>query len=178
MASSSVSVDPGATAPVAGEGQPERSTAERLVQVAAALSVAAALIHASVSPAHFAEYWLFGLFFVGAAIFQLVWGGLAWTRLEDRRLLWIGAIANLAIILLWAWTRTAGLPIGPDRGEVEVAGFHDLFACAAELGIVVAAGLALSDPFKGSSRGGWLVTTLWVLAVLSGISALVGGHSA
>lgn len=155
----------------------ERSAAERFVQVAAGLSAAAGLIHASVIVSHFQEYWLFGVFFVGAALFQFIWGVALWTRRDDRRLLVLGASVNLAIVVLWVLTRTVGLPVGPEPGEIEPAGLHDLFATADEIAIAIAAGLALAGD-RTAARIAWLVPPLWVLAAISGISAFLGDHSA
>ena len=42
------------------------------------------MIHASVIVPHFREYWLFGVFFVVSAVFQLVWGMVVWNRRDDR----------------------------------------------------------------------------------------------
>lgn len=167
---------------VAADGAPAkavaRPAAERLVRAAAALSLAAALIHASVIVAHFQEYWLFGVFFVAAALFQLGWGVAAWSSPADRRLLALGAGANLAIVLLWAVTRTVGLPIGPEPGEIEPAGLHDLFATADELAILLAAGLVLVAGGRHAAPSAWLVAPLWILAAISGVSAFLGSHSA
>ena len=155
----------------------EASVEDRFVQVAAALSAAAGLIHASVIVSHFQEYWLFGVFFVGAALFQFIWGVAVWGRRDDRRLLAVGAAANLAIVVLWAATRTVGLPIGPEPGEIEPAGLHDRFATADEIALVGAAFLALAGG-RAAARAAWLIPPLWVLAAVSGISAFLGSHSA
>lgn len=155
----------------------EHSAEHRFVMAAAALSAAAGLIHASVIVSHFQEYWLFGVFFVGAATFQFFWGVAVWTRRDDRRLFVIGAVANLAIVLLWTATRTVGLPIGPEPGEVEAVGLHDLFATADEVALAVAAGIALTGG-RTAERTVWLVPPLWILAVVSGITAFLGDHSA
>lgn len=151
--------------------------AHRLVGVAAGLSIAASMIHASVIVPHFREYWLFGLFFVVSAIFQLVWGLVIWNRREDRRLLAWGAAVNLAIVVLWIATRTVGLPIGPEPGEVEAAGLHDLLATADELAIVLACSFALIVGNRSHSMG-WVAVPLWIFAVISAILAFPGPHSA
>jgi 4-amino-4-deoxy-L-arabinose transferase-like glycosyltransferase len=156
----------------------ESSVEARFVQAAAGLSIAAGLIHASVIASHFQEYWLFGVFFVFAALFQWAWGVAALSSREDRRLLVIGAAVNLAIVLLWLLTRTVGLPIGPEPGEIESAGVHDLFATADEVAVVIVAGLVLTSGGRAAARVGWLIPPLWVLAVVSGISAFLGDHSA
>jgi hypothetical protein len=153
----------------------EATPAERIVGSAAALSIAASMIHASVIVPHFREYFLFGVFFVVSAVFQLVWGMLAWNRRNDRTLLTIGAVANLAIVVLWVATRTVGLPIGPEPGEVEPAGLHDLLATADEIAIAIACGLAMAPGLRWK---GALTIPFWVFAIASGILAFPGPHSA
>jgi hypothetical protein len=87
-------------------------TAERVVvPVALVSSAAAAGVHAAVGPQHFEEGALFGLFFVGSALLQLLWAGLV-TVHRSKGLLVLGALGNLAVIGLWAVTRTVGLPFG------------------------------------------------------------------
>ena len=107
-----------------------RLARERLLQIAAALSSGSAAIHLVLSPDHFAEWWGYGLFFVLAAAGQ---AGLAavllykpWRRVarpQARR--WLlatlvgGAVGNASIAVLYVVTRTAGIPLGPEVGEVE-----------------------------------------------------------
>jgi hypothetical protein len=141
---------------------------------AAGLSFTAALIHATVAPAHFAEYWAFGIFFAVIAALQLIWAELA-RRGASPRILWAGAAANLAVALIWLASRTIGLPIGPDAGQAEGLGLHDLLATLDELGIatLVAIGLAGRRTIPAS-----LTTAAWVLAAISFFGALIGNHGA
>jgi hypothetical protein len=141
---------------------------------AAALSLTAALIHASVAPAHFAEYWAFGIFFAIIAALQLIWAELV-RRGASPGILWAGAAANLAVALIWLASRTIGLPIGPDAGQAEGLGLHDLLATLDELGIaaLVAVGLAGRRTIPPP-----LAAAAWVLAAISFFGALVGNHGA
>lgn len=83
-----------------------------LVYTLALLSVGAAAIHFAVVKMHFDEYTLFGVFFVGTGIAQLVWP--AWLLRRSRPLLGLGALGNGAIVAMWAVDRIWGLPLGPD----------------------------------------------------------------
>jgi len=166
-----------ATAGQVAEDEAGENAAGRLVAVAAGLSIAASMIHASVTVPHFREYWLFGVFFVLAALFQLIWGLAAWTRRDDRRLLAVGAVVNVAIVLLWLATRTVGLPIGPEPGEVEPARLHDLLATADELAVALACGLVLIAGERGAVRLAWLAIPLWILAAASAVLAFPAPHS-
>lgn len=153
----------------------ELTAAERIVGAACGISVAASMIHASYIVPHFREYWLFGLFFVFSAVFQLVWGMVVWNRRSDRALLSAGAVVNLAIVVLWIVTRTVGLPIGPDPGQTEVAGLHDILASVDEIALALACGLAL---IPGARWKGALTVPLWVIAIASALLAFPGPHSA
>jgi hypothetical protein len=116
---------------------PASSAAKGLLYSAVALSSVAALIHLLVTPEHFGEWWGYGTFmlvaFVAQAIYAaalLVWPG--W-----KLLLLAGVIGNLAIIGMWAVSRTVGIPLGPETGEVEGIGALDLVCTASEAALVV-----------------------------------------
>jgi hypothetical protein len=98
-----------------------------LVGVAAALSLLAAAIHFWVMPEHFEEWWGYGAFFLVVAVAQAGYAVVLLRRPADHRLIWAGLLGNLAIIALWAWTRTVGIPLfGPHAGEVEEIGAIDV----------------------------------------------------
>jgi hypothetical protein len=102
----------------------------------ALLSAGAAAIHFAVADGHFAEYFLFGLFFVLSGIAQLVWAVLVVFR-PAPLVLWLGALGNLAIVAVWAVDRIWGLPLGPDPWTPEPVGFADVAASAFELLLAV-----------------------------------------
>ena len=142
------------------------------LRVAAGLSFAAALIHAAVITEHFREYWLFGVFFVVAAVFQLVWAGATWSGLRAEWLLAVGAAGNLAIAAVWALSRTVGLPLGPEAGEPEQVDAHDLLATANELALALIVLWVLAR----RSPPGWAIAGGWWLAAAGAISAFLGPH--
>ncbi len=114
---------------------PALTTGQRvLLPLAVVSSAAAAGAHAAVGPPHLRESALFGAFFAGSALLQLLWAGLAAVR-GSRRLLVVGAVGNLAVIGLWAVTRTLGLPFGL-LPEPEAVGPWDLACGAWELVVV------------------------------------------
>jgi hypothetical protein len=113
-----------------------------LVLIAAACSVGAAGIHFAVIPEHLAEYRPFGLFFVAIAVLQALWAILA-LRYPQRSLLLVGAAANLATLTLWVFTRTKGLPIGPEPWTPEKLGLLDAITAVFEIGLVTSIALAL-----------------------------------
>jgi len=106
-----------------------------LTHSAAALSVAAAAIHLGVCPEHFHEATLYGVFFAVAAAAQFGWAALQVAR-PARWQLTGGILGNASLVLLWAITRTVGVPLGPGAGEVERAGVWDVLSVACEIGLI------------------------------------------
>jgi hypothetical protein len=102
----------------------------------ALLSVLAAAIHFIVTPEHYEEYALFGVFFAVLALFQLAWGLLVVQRPSPVVLL-AGMVVNLAVVVIWLISRTSGLPIGPEAGEAEEIGLLDGVSTASEAVIVL-----------------------------------------
>jgi hypothetical protein len=121
--------------------EPVLTTAQRvLLPLAVVSSAAAAGVHAAVGPAHFRESTLFGLFFAISALLQLVWAGAVAVDCS-RLLLTVGALGNVAVVALWAITRTMGLPFGL-LPEPEAVGPWDV-ACAGWELIVAGSCIAL-----------------------------------
>jgi hypothetical protein len=131
-------------APAAGPPEPmrEAGVAPVVRPALALLSMGAAVIHFVVIPGHWDEYWGQGLFFIIAAIAQLLWA--VWVLVAPSRLLYLlGAVGNAAIVVLWVVTRTAGVPAGPGAGEREAVEFADTLATVFEVLLVIGA-LALA----------------------------------
>jgi hypothetical protein len=134
-----------------------RSRAESiLLPLAVVSSAAAAGVHAALGPAHFGEQPLFGVFFAGAAVLQLLWS-LAVVLHPRRAAFVVGVAANAAVLALWALTRIHGLPFGlmPDP---EAVGLWDLTCAAWEL-VVVTTSVALLR--SGERRPRMLAWTAW-----------------
>jgi hypothetical protein len=121
----------------------EESTVEIILRAGVALlSTGASLIHFVVLPAHWSEYWAYGLFFLVSACAQMLWA--LWVILAPSRPLYLaGAVGNAAIVALWVVTRTAGIPLGPSAGESEAAQFADVASTVFEALLVIGA-LALA----------------------------------
>lgn len=134
-----------------------------LVRAAGALSVLAGLIHVLAAPEHLAEWWGYGLFFLLASVAQLYFGiallavlapgGLAGDDRVPRggnegffllgfsRRAWflLGVLGNLAVVALYAVTRTLGVPLlGPEAGEVEPVTALGVASKLMELALVAA----------------------------------------
>ena len=124
-----------------------------LLPLVAVSSAAAAGAHAAVGPEHLRESALFGSFFAGCALLQLLWSARVAVH-SSWRLLVAGAVGNLAVIGLWAVTRTLGLPFGLLPGP-EALGLWDLACVAWEL-VVVCGCIAIlqsPDPLPGRLVG-------------------------
>jgi hypothetical protein len=143
-----------------------------------ALSAAAGTIHLTVASDHFAEYFLFGLFFVIVGGAQIVWAAIVAISGPQDRLL-MASIGNALIVALWVASRTTGVPIGPNSGVPEPIGYADAVTTVFELLLV---GLALILLFRTSaapmrrSAALWsiplLITPITALAVLSAVGAI------
>jgi hypothetical protein len=102
--------------------------------VAVVGSLIAAGVHVAVCPEHFREALRFGIFFVLISLFQTAWS-VAVVRRPTRLLFLVGAVVNAGVVVLWAITRTVGLPFG--LSEVESVGVVDLVATLAEVATVI-----------------------------------------
>jgi hypothetical protein len=112
------------------------------LSVAIVSSAAAAGVHAAVGPAHFSEKLVFGLFFAGSAMAQVLWSVAVVAR-PTRLLLELGVIGNVVAIVLWAQTRTVGL--GSLLPHAEAVGPWDLCCVAWEIATVVCCSLLLAE---------------------------------
>jgi hypothetical protein len=115
---------------------PALTAAQRaLLPLAVVSSASAAGVHAAVAPAHLGESLLFGCFFVVLALLQLLWAAAVAVR-GSRPLLAAGAVGNVAVVGLWATTRTLGLPFAL-LPRPEAVGAWDLAGTGWELVVVV-----------------------------------------
>ena len=149
----------------------------RIIILVAGVSWAAAFVHGAVTSAHFAEYWLFGVFFVLVAVLQFGWG--AWIyRNPGADRLWVGAIGNLLVVLVWTLSRTVGVPLGPEAWHPEAIGFVDMMATLDEVGIAIMALGLLGGPrfFDGIAKRQLWESLALTLMVLSLLGALTGAH--
>lgn len=148
----------------------DRSRAETvLLPLAVVSSAAAAGVHAAVGPAHLREQTLFGAFFAGAALLQILWAALVVLR-PTRTVFLAGVAGNVAVLALWVLTRTEGLPFGL-MPTPEAVGPWDL-TCAAWEVVVVTTGVALLR--SGELRPRLLAWTGWSVAARGWAALSVG----
>jgi hypothetical protein len=111
----------------------------------AALSAGAAAIHFAVIFEHFSEYALYGVFFLIVSWAQLIWAaGVVW-RLS-RLWLALGLAGNALVLVVYAASRTAGLPFGPDVSHLEPVGGLDVVSGILELALIAGCAVLLWRP--------------------------------
>jgi hypothetical protein len=104
--------------------------------LAAALSLGAAAIHFAVIGSHFAEYPLYGIAFTAFAWFQVGWAA-AYLAARGPSVALAAVAVNGGALVVWAVSRTIGLPIGPQPGELEPVGPLDVAAAILEVALIV-----------------------------------------
>lgn len=153
-----------------------------LIGPIATLSLGAAAIHFAVIPQHFAEWWGFAVLFAAIGWFQALWP-IAYIREPSRRVAVVAIVVNLATVIVWALSRTIGLPIGPEPGIVESVGWPDLVSSAFEVTLV--AGLMAGHVALPGDRGDdlprsadvshrWTVGLAVAVAVASTLAITIG----
>ena len=101
----------------------------------ATLSMVAGVVHGIAMAQYMPQWWGYGIFFVGAALAQIIYGvvllikpwqydetgGIQESDTSGARIIYIvGLLMTVAFIILYLITRTLGIPLmGPMAGEVE-----------------------------------------------------------
>jgi hypothetical protein len=151
-----------------------RSAAVEARTSLALASLSASLIHAMAGFHHWTEWWLFGFGMFVMAVAQVA--GAAALAYTGTRLAPIAAIAvNVPIVALWIWSRTTGLPFGPEPGEAEAIGLPDAVCTLTELvlmGGVVALLRGASD--RALSRWSTLALVAFAVGAMTGFGHV--GH--
>ena len=156
------------------DGPRTRRPASAVLPVAVISSTAAAGVHAAVCPAHFRESAVFGLFFAGSAVAQVLWS-VAMVLRPSRRLVRGAVAGNASVLVLWAVTRTVGLPFGL-LPRPEAIGPWDLSCGAWELVVVLTCATLLrrrgdlrvpTFDFWPRSAHVWLIASSVVLGALT-----------
>jgi hypothetical protein len=114
-------------------------------------SLGAGLVHFSVVREHLDEWWLYGVFFIGLGTLQVLWAvaTLARDSVPFPRLI---VLASTMTLVLWAVTRTVGLPVGPEPGQAESAGLSDVVAGVLEVVVVLSVVAATRPQRTGEPR--------------------------
>lgn len=127
-----------------------KTTDSRLaVRFAALASLGAAIVHLAVVHTHWQQWAPSGVFFLSLALFQAAW---AWKVLAHTTiaLLSAGVVVNAGALALWAMSRTAGAPFGPNAGHVELIAGADVCAVLLQLYVVMGAGWVWYRGLRGA----------------------------
>lgn len=161
-----------------------RTDASLLCAIAAVASLAAGAIHIAATPPHWGEWLMAGLFFAGAAAFQILWGLLAFV-VGIGFIRAAGLLANLGFLGVWAYSRAQGMPFGPAAGVPEAVGVADLLAASLEAVVVICLSLSLLPRERDgrvASAGYWAAVVVAFLVfgaagAQGSVSALEHSHS-
>lgn len=136
------------------------------------------LIHVLAAIQHVDEYLPYAVGFVLLAAAQFMWG-VAVYRSPSRLLLSAGAVVSLAVAVLWIFSRTSGLPLGPERWAPEAVGAVDSIATANEVVLALVVYFHLRRELPGAlARACARVTAGAALClILLSALALLGGHA-
>jgi hypothetical protein len=118
----------------------------------AGLSGAAGAVHLAMVPSHMGEWAAEGVAFAIAGWAQLIVALVLVSR-PSRALLRATIVANVAFVVAWVVSRTAGSPFGPHAGHAESASLVDVMTVGFEIALVLLAALALLRPGL-AARGG------------------------
>jgi hypothetical protein len=144
----------------------------------AGLAATAGVIHLVASIQHVGVDWELALFFAAVGAAQSAVGWRIHRNRLDTRLLALAAGASVVVALLWVWSRTLGMPFGPEAGRVVKVGVGDTIATLLELAFAALAALVLT---RGEQRAAWLSSPMGVrltcaVLSLSLLMAATGGH--
>jgi hypothetical protein len=141
----------------------------RAAVTAAALSLVTAWIHLAYTASHWRDWWAYGMFFLVSGAFQglFVPAMLRWPRSVLVAL--TGIAGNFAIVGMYVYSRTIGVPMGPHTGVAERTGAVDLGCTAME---IVLMGVLMAIVGQKTRRG--IANALLVVGVLLWVGRLTG----
>jgi hypothetical protein len=153
-----------------------RSAAVEARTSLALASLSAGLIHVMAGFHHWSEYWLFGFGMFVMAIAQVA-GAAALGYAAGRPAAVAALVVNLPILGLWLWSRTTGLPFGPEPGQAEAVGIPDAICTFTELvlvGGVIALLRGVGD--RALSRWSTLALVTFAVGAMTGFGHVGHGH--
>ena len=130
----------------------------------AALLLGAGAIHVAMAPSHLGESAVEGAGFLVAAWAQIGLAG-AVARRPSRWVYAAVVAVSVALVAVWAWSRTAGLPFGAHSGHAESVSFVDGACVALQVLAAVVAGVLLTRAAATAARAGGLALVAALAAV-------------
>jgi hypothetical protein len=138
----------------------------------ASLALAAGAIHLAMAPIHAPESTTEALLFAGAGWAQILLGIALFVR-PSREVLSIAIVVNVAAIVAYVISRTAGLPFGANPGEAESVDAIDLTTVIFEVSFVVAAIVLFIQPSFADGNGRAGATAFESIAIASALPLIV-----
>lgn len=149
---------------------------------AAVASFGAGVIHLAVTPTHWRDWVLSGLFFAVFALFQLVWAFFAWSR-PTVLVLAAGIAVNVGLVALWVTAHTTGAPFGPHAGQPEPTEPAGISVQLLQCYVIMGAAWAWFRGYRAEEVSGFNravvllgANTVMLGAVAVGLSASFSGH--
>ncbi|MEJ5254034.1 MAG: hypothetical protein WHS89_01675 [Acidimicrobiales bacterium] len=134
--------------------------------VLAVLSLCAGVVHLVMIPQHAQQGALEGWAFAIMGWAQVL-AAIALIVRPSRRLLEAVMVVNLAIIAIWVWSRTSGLPVGAHAGQPEEARTVDQLTTTFEALLVLGSAALLWKPRLGAKLTDSTLAAASVIPVLA-----------
>jgi hypothetical protein len=133
------------------DGAPGRRPVDWLL---AALLAGAGAIHLAMAPSHLGLDTVEGVGFLVAGWLQLALAALMLVR-PSRPVLYAAIGTSAVLLVVWAISRTSGLPIGGHEGEAESVSLVDGAAAVLEVAALLLGATLLTRPSVRVSRSAW-----------------------
>ncbi len=160
-----------------GRGVVPYSERETVLVLVAAVAAIGAVIHVGAAVDHWAEYHLYTVVFALIAVLQTVWAVLILRGGSDRILV-AGCVVQLGTVILWAVSRTVGVPLAPTAWVPEEVGAPDLMETLGELTTVLAvASVLLAGRFEIARRARRMMPAVLLLVILLSAMFGTGAHA-
>ncbi|MFE5837742.1 hypothetical protein [Arthrobacter sp. NPDC056493] len=165
---------PGRIARRARSGRSLAGATDLRLTLAAVALFGCAAIHLAVIPDHLNHWVVASAFFLALAMAEVAGGVLLLGRPGQSVLVAVAA-ASVVPLGLWLWSRTAGLPFGPNSGVPEPFGLADVAASLLELGTLVIAVVLLRARRKADGEPEGRTTASAHLRALAVVGAIAIG---
>ncbi len=140
--------------------------------------IASAHLHAAVIPQHLTEWPAAGGFFALLTAAEIAVAAILLAPRPQRVALIAAAAVSTGPLLVWLYSRTAGLPFGPEAGQPESVGLPDVVCCVLEIVALSAAVLLLRREnrwLRGGPAVSAHVRAITVVAIVAGTAIGLAG---
>jgi len=147
-----------------------------LRQLLVAALLGSAAIHATLVPDQLTQWPAAGTFFIMLTAAELVIAALLLTR-QRRATLIAAVVVSAGPLLLWLYSRTIGLPVGPAPGRPSAVGLSDIICCALEIVVLSVAVQILRRAGRPAQQPAWTAQTRWLglVAIIAATAIGIAG---